>query len=304
MRSQTCRNYRRDRRPKKKIDITIRIASSGARKIVVNGHRTIKQNELVGTSPTVFVLPEDIALTSEASSFHRQFLDLYISQYSHRYLDDLISYRKILLQRNKLLKDILKSAGKISQLDAWDQLLVEHGTRIIADRLSFTRSIADPAEEYYSRFDSSSQFSLAYKPKIEQDQEDIETAMKIQLENYRDREFRAGLTLVGPHRDRLAMNLNGKSVRHYGSRGQKRCVMLAMKLAVADLLSEVKQEQVTLILDEVFAELDSVKSQALMDVLSGYGQVFMATAGEFDFGDIPIRRVHVENGKTSDGSTA
>jgi len=249
-------------------------------------------------------LPEDIALTSGAASFHRQFLDLYISQYNHHYLDDLIAYRKILLQRNKLLKEVSKSTNNVSQLEAWDQLLVEHGTRIIEQRLGFTQSIAEPAREYYGSFDNSSMFSLAYRPKIESDREDIEMAMRIQLKTYRDREFRAGLTLVGPHRDRLEMNLNEKSVRHYGSRGQKRCVMLAMKLAVADLLSDAKQEQVTLILDEVFAELDNNKSKALMDVLSGYGQVFMATAGELDFDDIPIRKFRVENGKISDGSMA
>lgn len=242
-------------------------------------------------------MPEDIELTAGPASYHRQFLDLYISQFSRRYLDDLIAYRKVLLQRNKLLKDIARSPNGISQLQAWDKLLIEHGARITIDRREFVRSINSPARMYYGRFDQSGELAIQYKPRLENDQIDIATALENQLEIYRPREIRAGLTLVGPHRDRLEMDLNGKSVRHYGSRGQKRCVMLAMKLAAADLLSEIKGEKVMLILDEIFAELDNVKSIALMEELAGYGQVFMATAGEYDFKDLPVKKFHVNSGK-------
>ncbi len=203
----------------------------------------------------------------------------------------------MLLQRNKLLKDISRSPNNISQLAAWDKLLVEHGTRITNERKSFIESISTPARKYYDGFDKSGELALQYKPKIEADQTDIKNAMESQLDVYRPREIRAGLTLVGPHRDRLEMDLNGKSVRHYGSRGQKRCVMLAMKLAVADLLSELKEEKVILILDEIFAELDNVKSRALMEALADYRQVFMATAGKFDFKGLPMKKFHVDNGK-------
>lgn len=264
---------------------------------MVNGHRTIKQNELVGAAAAVFVLPEDIELTAGPSSYHRQFLDLYISQFSRRYLDDLIAYRKVLLQRNKLLKDISRSPDGVSQLAAWDNLLIEHGTRITNERQDFVRSIADTAQRYYSHFDKSFELIIQYKPKIEAIQTDVKAALESQLDIYRTREIRAGLTLIGPHRDRLEMDLNGKSARHYGSRGQKRCVMLAMKLAAADLLSEIKGEKVILILDEIFAELDNVKSVALMEALAGYGQVFMATAGEYDFHDMPVKKFYVNDGK-------
>jgi DNA replication and repair protein RecF len=251
----------------------------------------------VGTAAAVFILPEDIELTAGPSAYHRQFLDLYISQFSRRYLDDLITYRKVLLQRNKLLKDISRSHNGISQLAAWDKLLIEHGTRITGERQNFVQSISESSRRYYEHFDKATELALQYKPKIEADQTDIKTAMESHLDIHRQREIRAGVTLVGPHRDKLEMDLNGKSVRHYGSRGQKRCVMLAMKLAVADLLSELKEEKVMLILDEIFSELDNAKSLALMEALSGYKQVFMATAGEFDFKGLPVRKFHVESGK-------
>jgi DNA replication and repair protein RecF len=126
--------------------------------------------------------------------------------------------------------------------------------------------------------------------------------MALQIKDNRSREIRAGLTLVGPHRDRLVMNLNEKSVRHYGSRGQKRCVMLAMKLAVADFLASINGKDVILILDEVFAELDSEKSRALMKILANYRQVFIATAGDFRFDNVDYKKFFVVNGKIEEFS--
>jgi len=290
-----CRNYQ----SKKKVEITIRISASGKRKIIVDGYRSIKQSELVGASPAVFIFPEDIELTAGPASFHRQFLDLYISQYNRNYLDDLIAYRKIVLQRNMLLKDITASEAGLRQLQVWDKMLIEHGTRIINERDNLVKSISDNVQRYYNGFDRDSALSLVYRPKIAADESNIEKSMAKLLETYQSREIRAGLTLVGPHRDRLEINVNGKAVRHFGSRGQKRCAMIAMKLAAADYLSRIKAEPVTLVLDEVFAELDLNKSTALMGILSKYDQVFLATAGEFNHSDSKYTKFNVNKGKIS-----
>lgn len=251
----------------------------------------------MGTSPTVFIFPEEIELTAGPASFHRQFLDLYISQYSKSYLDDLISYRKIILQRNKLLKEIFTLSDGENQLEAWNNLLVDHGVRIIAARKNFIESIEKAVRDYYNDFDSKSKIDLYYRPKINPDEDNLRKSIMILLETYKKREMRAGMTLVGPHRDRLKIDINGKSVRHFGSRGQKRCAMIAMKLAVADYLTRIKEEPTTLILDEVFAELDVDKSQALIKILSNYNQVFMATAGEYKFDNNQITKFYINNGK-------
>lgn len=208
-----------------------------------------------------------------------------------------MSYRKVLLHRNKLLKDIAEAPEKADQLDPWDKLLIDHGVRIIRERRSFIDSIIGGARNFYSVFDSVNELTLDYSPRVSSEKPDLMEAMSYQLREYRGREIRAGLTLVGPHRDRLIMNLKGKSVRHYGSRGQKRCVMLALKLAVADFLSNANGRDVILILDEVFAELDGEKSRALMNALSGYRQVFIATAGELSFDKTKYKRFLVEDGK-------
>lgn len=262
--------------------------------------RTIKQNEIIGLMPAVFIFPEDIQLTAGPASNHRQFLNIYISQYKRSYLNDLIAYRKIIMQRNKLLKDIAENRENIYLLDVWDKLLVEHAERIIAERRAFIEAISSDITKYYSKFDSDSELDIKYSPKIDPKQESISSAIETQLDHYRERELRAGLTLVGPHRDRMNMKINGKSILHYSSRGQKRIVMLAIKLATADYLSQVNGKDVILILDEVFAELDKAKSQSLMQALTGHKQVFIATAGELTFDKAKAKVFKVESGQVEE----
>ena len=251
----------------------------------------------MGTVPAVFILPEDIELTAGPASFHRQFLDSYISQFDKSYLSDLVSYRKVLLQRNRLLKEIAENPRQTDQLEAWDKLLIEHSVRIIEARRKFIDAINDSTRSFYADFNTNSVLELVYVPKVDRTDINLAEAISVQLNEYRSREIRAGLTLVGPHRDRLKIDLNGRAVRHYGSRGQKRCVMLAMKLAVAEYLAKITENDVILILDEVFAELDNSKSRALMKTLNKHKQVFIATAGELDFHDQDIKKFLVVDGK-------
>lgn len=291
------RNHRGYSRLKKKVQIIIRIDSSGKRKIFADGVKAIRPGELVGTLPAIFIFPEDIELTSGPASFHRQFLDLYISQFDKAYLDSLLSYQKTLNQRNRLLKEIIRGNADKKQLEAWDKLLLDDGIKIVTTRKHFADSISKTAGVFYSRFDAESKLTVSYIPKITPEETDISVAMAKLLDTYRPRELRAGVTLVGPHRDRLEINIDGRPIRHYGSRGQKRCAMISLKLATVDFLSQGAFGDAILILDEAFAELDLVKSRALMEMLAGRKQVFMATAGVFGDGGLKVKRFMVQNGR-------
>jgi DNA replication and repair protein RecF len=255
---------------------------------------------LVGALPAIFIFPEDIELTAGPAAYHRQFLDLYISQSDKNYLDSLLSYQKTLNQRNRLLKQIVRQNSDKSQLEAWNKLLLDDGIKIIATRKHFVDSISKAAGEYYGRFDSESKLTVGYIPKIAPGESDIASGMTKLLETYQPRELRAGLTLVGPHRDRLEININGRPIRHYGSRGQKRCAMISIKLATAEFLSKSGGGDVILILDEAFAELDMAKSRALMETLANRKQVFVATAGLFADAGLKVKRFMVQNGRVSE----
>ncbi len=253
--------------------------------------------------PAVFILPEDILLTAGPASYHRQFLDLYISQCSRPYLNDLIAYRKVIVQRNKLLKDIAENRENLYLLKAWDKILIEHAERIIVKRQDFVESICSDIKKYYNTFDSDGKLTINYTPRLDTEKETVGEALSHQLEYYLERELRSGLTLVGPHRDRLNMKLNGRSIRHYSSRGQKRIVMLSIKLAAADYLSHINGRDVILVLDEVFAELDKAKGISLMKALAGHKQVFIATAGESGFDDIEVKTFNVRAGRIEEVPT-
>jgi DNA replication and repair protein RecF len=209
----------------------------------------------------------------------------------------LTSYQRTLIQRNRLLKEIARDNCDKRQLDAWDELLIEDGAKIITARKVFVDSIVESSQAFYKRFDAGSLLRIAYVPKIASDETDIKSALAKLLEIYRPRELRAGVTFVGPHRDKLEINLNDHPIRHYGSRGQKRCAMIALKLGAAEFLSQTDSGDVILILDEAFAELDQIKSRALMEILAGKRQVFMATAGMFSDMGLKVERFNVSNGK-------
>ncbi|NLI14761.1 MAG: DNA replication and repair protein RecF [candidate division Zixibacteria bacterium] len=278
--------------------MTIRFDSVGRKKILLDGIKTIRAGELVGTLAAVFIFPEDIELTAGPSTHHRQFFDLYISQANKGYIDWLGSFQKALTQRNRLLKEISRDSSGQRQLEAWDELLIEEGAKIVAARKTFVDSITGISESFYKEFDNNI-LKISYSPKVATAESDIKSAIAKLLKLYRPRELRAGLTLVGPHRDKLEINLNGRPIRHYGSRGQKRCAMIALKLGAAEYLSQTDNGDVILILDEAFAELDQIKSRALMEILAGKRQVFMATAGMFGDMGLKAERFTISNGKIS-----
>lgn len=236
-------------------------------------------------------------MTTGPSTCHRRFFDLYISQVNRAYIDCLLSFQKTLTQRNRLLKAITHDNSDKRQLDAWDELLIEDGAKIIAARKVFVDSITEATQTFYKKFDNNSLLRIAYLPKIASDETDIKTAIAKLLQIYRPRELRAGVTFVGPHRDKLEISLNDRPIRHYGSRGQKRCAMIALKLGAAEFLSQTDSGDVILILDEAFAELDIDKSRALLEILAGKRQVFMATAGMFSDMGLKVERFTVNNGK-------
>lgn len=184
---------------------------------------------------------------------------------------------------------------KEEELSAWDGILIGDAVRLMKKRAAFIDSIGNEAARRYGLFDRAN-LHIAYAPKYQISLADLENDLKEQLQAVRQRELKAGVTLVGPHRDRLTIEINGRSLRHYGSRGQKRCAMIAIMLATANFISNNKSREVTLLLDETFAELDREKSIALLRMLGEFNQVFIATAGNMDLSGLSCRRFRVEKG--------
>jgi DNA replication and repair protein RecF len=236
----------------------------------------------VSTFAIVFILPEDIYITSGSPKYHRNFFDIYLSQFDRGYLSDLMEYQKVIKQRNALLKDLKDSQRtpeNVPELDAWDMSLLQPAMLIMAARQKFTGEIKANVKNLIAGASGSNErVEISYRPKIAlKDFHDFREAAAL-LRKERKRELTHGFTVIGPHRDTFEISIGKTSLRKYGSMGQKKTAMIAMKLAALQALSAHRGEPAILVLDEAFAELDPDRANWLLGLLSGFGQVFLASA--------------------------
>jgi DNA replication and repair protein RecF len=251
----------------------------------------------VGTLAMVFVLPEDIGLTSGSPRYHRNFLDIHLSQFSKPYLSDLLEFQKVLKQRNALLKKLKNEQGRVpaKQIDTWDEALLAPALRIMQARSEFIGEIGTHVGEISSEISAGiEKVEISYLPRLPAD-------AVTRLRSERGRDIRAGTTTLGPHRDTIEITISGRPLRQFGSMGQKKSALLAMKLAALNSLSRHREEPAILVLDEAFAALDVERSRNLMKLLAGIGQVFLASASEAtaEIGH-DIRVFEVESGKVKE----
>jgi DNA replication and repair protein RecF len=261
--------------------------------------QALRVSDAVGTFAMVFILPDDINITSGSPKHHRNFLDIYLSQLSHKYLLDLMEYHRILKQRNALLRKLKSGTEDIRHLDSWDRSLAGPALRIMAARAAFLKEIMPGISELSAKLTGMiGTVSVSYHPRMEisdfSDMKEVLAALKIE----RSRDLKLGATFSGPHRDMMDISLGGKSLRNFGSLGQKKCAMIALKLAAFQALSTHRGEPAILILDEPFAALDSSRLKALLEMLSDFGQVFLASAVATDL-DNCVSIYYVDSGRVN-----
>ena len=258
------------------------------KKLWVNDSPLDRHADLIGLVPVVLVSPEDKKLTGEGPAERRSFLDALISQTSSAYLDDLIRYRKIIRQRNRLLADMEQEPRRLdAMLDPWNHQLVETGSRIIQKRNSLIAIFQSylekahqelsgsgliPSMEHKSFFRRAKDTSL---PELQEIQEHYHN--QLNEDAARERERRQ--TMIGPHRDDLVFYLNGMELRKYGSQGQHRIFALALKMAQLYFYREELDDVPVFLLDDVFGDLDPNRTDTVMNMLLQHeGQSFITAA--------------------------
>ena len=221
------------------------------KRFLVNGVPR-RQVDFVGNLRAVLFCPQDMELVTGSPGGRRRYLDFVISQMDREYRRCLISYEKGLRQRNKLLEMIREGLAQRSQLYFWDKLLIKNGEYITLKRGEYLTGLA----EY-----------------------DKSTISETRLAQYEMEEVAAAATLVGPHRDDFIVNLAGRDVSKFGSRGEQRMAVLGLKEAEIKRLSdEDTKEQPLLLLDDIFSELDHRHREEVMSLVKNYqGQVIMTT---------------------------
>lgn len=221
------------------------------KKLLVNGVPR-RMMDFTGNFKTVLFGPWDMDLVTEAPSIRRKFLDNVLSQVDREYRRSSLSYEKGLRQRNKVLWDIRETGLGRDRLLFWNQLLIKNGDYITRKR------------EEFINFVNGMKFEInGLKLNLYYDKSIISGG---RLEDYKDEEIAAGSTLVGPHRDDFTFNKGERSLASFGSRGEQRMGVLWLKIAELSFIEEKTGERPTLLLDDIFSELDEDHRKTVMEV--------------------------------------
>lgn len=275
------------------------IKPHGANQAQINRTRLKSARELLGVLRVVMFSPEDLRLVNGEPAERRRFLDDLAAQRTPRLGGARADYEKVLRQRNALLKHSNMAlrrgygdedgASALSTLDVWDGQLAALGAQVVAGRMELVDTMAEPvAEAYRSVAPESRPASIAYASTLEgavrelaggpsRDSAVLEAAMLAELGRRRKEEIDRGVTLVGPHRDDLALMLGDQPAKGYASHGETWSFALALHLAEYQLLAAGGSDPV-LILDDVFAELDAARRERLVHVAAGAEQVLVTAA--------------------------
>jgi DNA replication and repair protein RecF len=227
----------------------------------------------IGLLPLVMVSPYDISIIIEGSEERRKFIDNVISQTDNQYLDELIAYNKFLANRNAMLKQIADTGRYDPELLAvMDEQLTASGSRLFQKRRAFMEAFTPIFNQHYSFISNGAeQVELVYESQLLADS--LATLLKKNIE--RDRILER--TTSGIHKDDLQFNIHGMPMKKFGSQGQQKSFLIALKLAQYTFLTQKKGFKPLLLLDDIFDKLDDGRVTKLMQMVSNndFGQVFI-----------------------------
>ena len=250
----------------------------GLKTAKINNCKIDKLSEYVGFFNIVTFSALDFLALKMNSAERRKMFDLVFCQISKDYMISSNYYKKFLKERNALLKSLIieNSKGLEVLLDTISEQLVYYGNKIIEYRKSICEKISNYANLIHGKITEGKEILvLEYKQSTNSD-------FGQKLKNSKSEDLRKGYTTVGPHRDDFIFNINGKNVMTYGSQGQQKNCILSVKLAMAELINEIKKEAPTLLLDDVFSELDKKRQNAIIENLNPNFQTIMTTASVSD----------------------
>jgi DNA replication and repair protein RecF len=270
----------------REVIVEIEINRGKSNRARINRNQVPRTRDVLGTVRCVVFAPEDLRLVRGDPSDRRRFLDEVMVQVAPRYLGLRSEYDRVVKQRNALLRTLRGGLDKASEasLQVWDEQLVGVGSELLWGRLNAARRIAGPMSRAYQDIsDSSAIATIGYRTAISQDGDfadlsDVKRAMTASLERRRSEEISRAVTLVGPHRDDLELSLGSMPAKGYASHGESWSICLALRLASYAVMSELTDDAPVLILDDVFAELDSKRRRRLVEAVMVADQVLVTAA--------------------------
>lgn len=296
------------------------------KEILLNGVKR-PVSEVIGHFNAVIFVPQMSAVIEGAPDDRRRYLNLALAQTIPDYARALSEYTQAITQRNALLKLLGERGGDASQLDYWDENIIRNGARLILWRVDAVQELEKLAARVHRELTHGAEvLRLAYEPSYDPlprpdgqlglrldtpvdrsglDYDTVSAGFSARLKQVRAEEIVRGVTTLGPHRDELRFLANGIDLGDYGSRGQVRTALLALKLAEVDWMKQKTGEWPVILLDEVMAELDIQRRADLLSYLGNAEQVLLTTTDMKLFTEVFVQQAvvwHVQSGQVVQNS--
>lgn len=271
-------------------ELSLTLRHNGRRTVTLNSESLRRQLDFLGVLNAVQFSSLDLELVRGGPEQRRNWLDTLLIQLEPVYAYILQQYNQVLRQRNAFLRRIQDSGlgSQNTELALWDAQLATTGTRVIRRRSRAVERLFPIAQAWHASISGQKEvLQVKYAPNVPMEQDDPEGIQQAFLEKIAQRavaEQHQGTTLVGPHRDEIELKINQTPARQYGSQGQQRTLVLALKLAELKLIEAVVGEPPLLLLDDVLAELDPNRQNQLLEAIQDRFQTLITTThlGSFD----------------------
>jgi DNA replication and repair protein RecF len=240
-------------------EITCILRETGKKEFSVDGIPYEKFAHHIGKFPCVFIAPDDVQIITGASEERRRFTDALLCQLDAQYLQQLMSYNKVLLQRNGYLKNMPDTNADAQLLDVYDGQLITHGSYVFKQRRLFLNKLMPLVQAFYEQIAGKQEtISLAYESAL------LHIPFDVLLAQNRNKDILLQRTSQGIHRDDLSLNLGDQPFKSIASQGQCKSLLFALKLAEFETLKENKGFPPILLLDDVFEKLDQQRMHNLL----------------------------------------
>ncbi len=250
-------------------DTEIKVKYSKKKEIFVNDSKQKSLKEVFGTIPVIALTNEDVDIINGGPGKRRYFMNISISFYDRKYLYYLYEYRRAKKQRNSLLINA-KKGRRVGNFDLWERQLVKSIYPIVEARISFVERLSFFAGEIFKSI-TGKEVVIEYLPGADYDNIEAEFQRK------RQQEIEKGYTLFGPHRDDIMIKVENHEAKESASFGIKKLLVMSLKMAISRVLTEIREEEPIILIDEMLGGLDRKNSGSLAEFLESAKQVLITT---------------------------
>ncbi len=257
-------------------EVEVILPAVGKRKIKISGREASRSGELMGHITGVLFSPEDLRTVKDGPAERRRMVDMTLSQLRPAYYYALQRYNRALKQRGEVLRAAALNPSLAQTLDVWDEQLSAAGAELMRHRRIYIEKLSQMAEESYREIAGGRErLRVRYQPSIAEGEE--VSAFLTALRDRRELDLRRLTTSLGAHRDEVALTVEDREVRAFGSQGQQRTAALSLRLAELGVMGEELGEWPVLMLDDVMSELDPSRRRQLIGRLEGVQTIVTCT---------------------------